>query len=188
MEKIIALGALIAVTSLSAISTEAGPSRLKTDLNGGNEIIDTNIGGGVTLPVKGLLTGAYGTARITISPDHKTISYTLNVSKTATPIFMAHIHVGPPDRNGPVILWLFGDAASNPLPITLPRDDGPFTGVISGTLAEASLAPQANLGLTTFEDAIQNIVRGNAYVNVHTVANPPGEVRGQLGGHSHFDF
>src|SRR3569623_3254384 len=107
MEKIIALGALIAATSLSAISTEAGHSRLKTDLNGGNEIIDTNIGGGVTLPVKGLLPGAYGTARITISPDHKTISYTLNDSKTATPIFMAHINVVPPERKGPVIISQF---------------------------------------------------------------------------------
>src|SRR3569833_2535679 len=128
MEKIIALGALIAATSLSAISTEAGPSRLKTDLNGGNEFIDTNIGGGVTLPVKGLLTGAYGTARITISPAHKTISYTLNVSKTATPNFMALFHVGPPVRNGPVILWQFGDAASNPLLGARPRGGGPGAG------------------------------------------------------------
>src|SRR3569623_706424 len=112
----------------------------------------------------------------------------MNVRKATTHIFMAHNHDAPPDRTGTENLWQYGDAVSNPLPITLPRDDGPCTGVISGTLAEASLAPQANLGLTTFEDAIQNIVRGNAYVNVHTVANPPGEVRGQLGGHSHFAF
>ena len=30
------------------------------------------------------------------------------------------------------------------------------------------------------QDAIQAIVGGNAYVNIHTSANPGGEIRGQL--------
>ncbi len=30
------------------------------------------------------------------------------------------------------------------------------------------------------EDAIQSIVGGNAYVNIHSTTNPGGEIRGQL--------
>jgi hypothetical protein len=30
------------------------------------------------------------------------------------------------------------------------------------------------------EDAIQAIVGGNAYVNIHSTTNPGGEIRGQL--------
>lgn len=179
------------LTGLYTLSVEAGsPSRLQlhTELGGAEQVVNTNVAG-TTLPVQGLVTGAYGEARVSLSRDRSTLHYTLKVSQTATPIFMAHIHLGPKGQNGPVILWLFGDAGSNPLPITLPRDDGPFTGEISGMLTEADLIPQPSLGLNTFEDVIANLMRGNAYVNVHTQDHPPGEVRGQLDDrHSRFNF
>jgi hypothetical protein len=35
-------------------------------------------------------------------------------------------------------------------------------------------------GILNIDDAIQAIVGGNAYVNIHTTANPGGEIRGQL--------
>jgi hypothetical protein len=44
------------------------------------------------------------------------------------------------------------------------------------------LVPQAAQGINTFTDAINAIFSGNAYVNVHTVTNPTGEIRGQLAG------
>jgi hypothetical protein len=36
------------------------------------------------------------------------------------------------------------------------------------------------IGINTIDDAIQAILGGNAYVNVHTSQNPGGEIRGQL--------
>lgn len=35
-------------------------------------------------------------------------------------------------------------------------------------------------GWTDIEDAVTAIQNGNAYVNVHTLAHPAGEIRGQL--------
>lgn len=181
MPKTISLLTLLLVTAVVSLDADArGPTKLAAELGGEGEVIDTPVNG-ATLPVQGLVTAASGKARFTLSPDRSTLSYTLMVSDTATPIFMAHIHLGPAGRNGPVILWLFGDSASSPNPGNpLPREDGPFTGQISGTLTAANLVPQPGLGLVDFEDAVTNILRGNAYVNVHTVAHPPGEVRGQI--------
>jgi hypothetical protein len=42
------------------------------------------------------------------------------------------------------------------------------------------LRPNPALGINTMEDAIQAIVGGNAYVNIHSTTNPGGEIRGQL--------
>lgn len=186
MNKFITLTAAT-LASLSAMSVDARNAKFETELSGAEEVINTNVSGTV-IPVVGLVTGAYGEAHISLSRDRSTLHYRLKVSNTATPIFMAHIHLGPAGQNGPVMFWLFGDSSNNPAGTPLPRDDGPFTGEISGMITAANLIPRPDLGINTFEDAIANLVRGNTYVNVHTTANPPGEVRGQIDDHSHFKF
>lgn len=190
MQRIISVGALVLAAGTFAVSADARSMRLNADLSGGHEVVDKPVATDVTLPIKGLLTGAYGEAHFTLSPDRTSLSYTLRVSKTSTAVFMAHIHIGPPTQNGPVMLWLFGDPTHNPLPITLPRtdpafsDDGKGGGTVTGTLTAADFpagnAGLADLGVTSFADAVTNILQGNAYVNVHTVKNPPGEIRGQI--------
>lgn len=190
MQKLISVATLMLATTLFATSVDARSTRLEAQLNGAQEVIDRSLSNDVVLPIKGLLTGAHGQARFTLSHDQTSIFYTLRVSKTSTATFMAHIHLGPPTQNGPVMLWLFGDPTHNPLPITLPRNDPAFSndgmggGVVTGTLTAADFptanAGLADLGVTTFADAVANILQGNAYVNVHTVKNPRGEVRGQI--------
>ena len=179
---LLAIGMTLALSSLSAHAEH----KLDAHITGAESVIDTVIvpatatTPAVTLPVIGRVTGGVGGADFRLLPDGS-LSYTLKVAVLpATPIFMAHIHLGPKGRNGPVILWLFGDASKNPLPITLPRNDGPFTGEISGVLTAANLIRTPNTGIVNFADAITNILAGNAYVNVHTVANPHGEIRGQV--------
>jgi hypothetical protein len=54
-----------------------------------------------------------------------------------------------------------------------------------GTLTEAGLLPQPDSvvcpgGIADFEDLIDRIRSGGAYVNVHTLVNPGGEIRGHL--------
>lgn len=186
---LLAMGMTLALANLPA---HAG-AKLGADLTGAESVTDTVIvpavgatTPAVSIPVIGLVTGSVGKANFRLMPDGS-ISYTLKVSVLpATPIFMAHIHLGPKGRNGPVMLWLFGDAASGPNPgATFPRNDGPFTGEISGILTAANLTAPANTGVVNFTDAVRNILAGNAYVNVHTVARPGGEIRGQISRHDH---
>lgn len=88
-------------------------------------------------------------------------------------VTQAHIHLAPPGVPGPVIVWLYPAAPPAQL---LP---GRFDGVLAeGAITDAQVVgPLAGQGLAGLVAAIR---AGNAYANVHTVAFPPGEIRGQL--------
>ena len=70
--------------------------------------------------------------------------------------------MGAADASGPVLFNLAGANVAS----------------ASGTLTAADLNPASGV---TFADAVNAILGGNAYIQVHTVAVPAGEVRGQLG-------
>jgi hypothetical protein len=75
----------------------------------------------------------------------------------------AHIHVGDAGENGPVVTLLFG----------------PGDTTKNGTLAEGTITA-GNLVAGSMADLADVLRGGFAYVNVHSTANPSGEVRGQV--------
>lgn len=84
-------------------------------------------------------------------------------------ITQAHIHMGPPGANGPVVAFLL-DAFADPI-----NQDGPLS---SGMLTAGDLI--GPLGGEPLSALLEQMKAGNAYVNVHTLTNPPGEIRGQI--------
>jgi CHRD domain. len=83
-----------------------------------------------------------------------------------TGITSASIHSGAPGVAGPVVVTLFNPAAA--------------TGNVSGVFAVGSL-DASNLPSGVSLDQLKALLlSGNSYINVHTVANPNGEIRGQL--------
>jgi CHRD domain len=79
----------------------------------------------------------------------------------------SHIHCGAVGVNGPVGVTLFAG--------------GPVS--VNGTLAEGVItAPDEDneCGWTDLETVVAALESGDTYVNVHTVANPGGEIRGQV--------
>jgi len=97
-------------------------------------------------------TFATGTAVFTIDTDSGAISGTVNTSNIDATV--AHIHEGPVGVLSPVI-------------IPLTKGDGGTWTVPDGTTLTAS--------------QLESLKNGNLYVNVHTAANPTGEIRGQIG-------
>ena len=82
-------------------------------------------------------------------------------------VVAAHIHCASEGINGPVGVTLFSGG---------PTSD-------SGTLAQDTASePDAgnDCGWDSLDDVLSAIEAGGAYVNVHTLANPPGEIRGQI--------
>jgi hypothetical protein len=100
-------------------------------------------------------TTGIGTANLTYDPGRRLITWSLAYDGLSGPAMTAHIH-GPAaeGRNGPPVIWLTEKSATVPNPI-----EG-----------------QATL---TAEQA-QQLMAVEWYINVHTRANPNGEIRGQV--------
>jgi hypothetical protein len=115
-----------------------------------------------------ILTGAVGTAEVTVDVPNEEVTVTLRVFNLPTDSTAGHIHVGPRGVNGPVIL---------DFPVPAGR-----TGDLSLTfrLGPNQLRRRPELGINSMADAIQAITGGGTYVNVHTRTNAGGEIRGQL--------
>jgi hypothetical protein len=88
-------------------------------------------------------------------------------------VIQAHIHIGAPDENGPVAVFLFGPADP---PVT-------FDGILAqGTITEADLIATPGVFDGTMATLMDHLRAGTAYANVHTVANAGGEIRGTVEG------
>ncbi|CAN5751600.1 hypothetical protein BH24CHL5_BH24CHL5_05450 [soil metagenome] len=106
-----------------------------------------------------------GTASAVISDDETEIQVEVNFDGLTGPAAAGHIHYGETGVAGPVIF---------PLDLTAGSP-------VNQTLTEADFtAPDPGAGPQTYAEALAAIREGETYVNVHTEANPPGELRGQL--------
>lgn len=109
---------------------------------------------------------ATGTFTATLDEAAGTLTWTLTVP-TITAMTMSHLHTGAAGANGGVVLDLFI----------------PPTGTTAGTVNASGTARAADLkgpmagNLPGFIAALK---AGTIYANVHTTANPGGEIRGQV--------
>jgi glucose/arabinose dehydrogenase len=111
-------------------------------------------------------TDATGLATFEANRAETAVRYTLSV-RNIEDVLAAHIHCAPAGENGPVGVTLFSG--------------GPVT--VEGLLARGTITePDAGngCGWTSVGDVIAALRSGDTYVNVHTAANPPGEIRGQI--------
>ncbi len=105
-------------------------------------------------------TGASGTAGITF--DGTTVTYTVELHNINNVLF-GHIHSGAAGVNGPVRVTLY---------------PGPTVATVNGILVQSSFTA-ADVKGVSFDELIQQMKSGTAYVNFHTTRYTGGEVRGQ---------
>lgn len=127
-----------------------------------NKNFNTQLSGDQEVP--SVMTQARGVANFQFS---KNLSFQVNVANLENVRF-AHIHLGKPSENGPVVVNLKGD-----------RIDGAVNGVYAkGEIMPGNLVgPLLGGDLTILMEAFRT---GNAYVNVHTDKFPGGELRGNI--------
>lgn len=100
------------------------------------------------------------------------LSYELSVFGISD-VTMAHIHLAPAGVNGPVALWLY--------PFGPPAQQIP--GLINGLLSQRTVTATnlaGPLSGQTLSALLAQMSAGTAYVNVHNVSFPGGEIRGQI--------
>lgn len=99
-----------------------------------------------------------------------------------TDVTQAHIHVGERGANGPIIvdLAILADLdAEEGEGQDFPGDE--FQLANSGNITEEDISAQEDAGFDGSMESLVELMRnGGAYVNVHTVQEPMGEVRGQI--------
>ena len=146
------LAAFIALTSL-AIASPSFANELR---------FIAHLDGSQVAPTPVTTTGT-GSATFTVNDARTEIDFDLTVEGIdPANITAAEIHVGAVGVAGPAIFTL------SPTTFTSP-------------LTDVNLTPQAGVGVSTFADAISMMLAGTTYVDVHTTANPNGEIRGQIG-------
>lgn len=104
------------------------------------------------------------------------LKYRLTLKKI-NGLTQAHIHLGREDENGPVVAFLY---TSSGIPGSLEQNpSGKITYFVrDGCITEDDLVgPLMGRSLL---DLIREMEDGNTYINVHTIQNIPGEVRGQI--------
>jgi hypothetical protein len=123
------------------------------------QVLQADLSGANEVPVRN--TAASGTAGITI--EGQTVHFTVEVHNINA-VSLSHIHSGAAGVNGPVRVNFY---------------TGPVTGPLNGILASGSFTA-ADVKGVSFDELLNEMRAGTAYVNVHSPTFPAGEMRGQL--------
>jgi hypothetical protein len=145
--------ALTAALVLSACGSDSDTTAVVPDA--GAQLVSVQLDAAQEIPAPtGVPAAASGTAEVSVDANGF-VTATLGVSNLTGAATAAHIHRGFAGSTGPVV-------------IGLSSDDGGSTWTV----------PADARALTS--DEIGAFNRGELYFNVHTAANAPGEIRGQI--------
>ena len=134
----------------------------------GNVNLTATLTGNEETPAPGLNTGAFGFAEVGVDSQNQEVTVSLQIFNLPTGSTAGHIHAGGKGTPGPVILDFVFPAGRT----------GDFT--LNLRLGRGQFRARPEIGINSFEDALQAIAAGNGYVNIHTTQYPGGEIRGQL--------
>jgi hypothetical protein len=149
--------AVVVVVVMMADKAEAQTVNLTANLSGDQEP-----------PAPGVTTGAFGTATVTWNSVTQTLTWIIDVWNMPSGTSNAHFHVGGPGVAGPTVVNIaFPANISNDFRLT-------------GSATATNLLPRDAQGIRSWQDFEQSLIGGQTYINIHSVANPGGEVRGQV--------
>ncbi len=156
MRRVVLIVAAAMVALGIAGTAQAQIIRLASTLAGNNET-----------PAPGVLTGAFGTATVTVDLATQTVTWSIDIFNMPSGTNNAHFHVGGPGLAGPTVVN-----------IAFPPNISNDFNLSGSATAPSNLRPDQ--GIRSWEDFIQALLGGQTYLNIHSAANPGGEVRGQV--------
>ena len=144
-------------------------ARMFMVFDGGEEFATVLTGAEENPPVT---TTARAVARFKLE-SNGTMSYELWAETAIAAVTAAHIHLGAFKQNGPVATFLFNSGGT-------PRNFAAGALIERGTITDATVSDTLPRFNGTVAALAERIRQGRAYANLHTTANPGGEVRGQI--------
>ena len=159
------LNTIFLIAALSMAGTPAFADdelEFKAELSGAEEVppVDTD---------------TTGEAEFEVNEDFTRIDFKLEIEDAVGILGAAgaHIHCAPKGANGPVVAFLAGSVPPAGF-------DGDVE--IEATLTNSSIVNANTDCGATIAELVEAMLDGETYVNVHSAANPSGEVRGQIRG------
>ena len=116
--------------------------------------------------------------------DDDAFKFRLTYEDLSSPVLQSHIHFGQKSVNGGIAVFLCSNLGNGPAGTAACPPNG---GTVTGTITAEDVVGPATQGIAPgeFEEVLDAIRAGVAYVNVHTDTFKSGEIRGQLGHHHH---
>ncbi len=161
-------------TGLLAVAAMAASAGVFAQANQPSANVRTALSGAQEVPaVTG--TSTSGSVRLIFDAALSEIRYGLIV-RSGTAVSAAHLHCGRAGINGPIVAFLYAGPTRN------------VDGLLAlGIIENADIDPQTCGPAPGVEFPVNNVAslfqaarEGLIYANVHTDANPSGEVRGQV--------
>jgi hypothetical protein len=170
----IAGAALFAATVSTAQDEEPQGFTFAAALSGAQEVTPPEE---PTTPSPGVETDTTGSVQVIFAQDLSQLSFALTVQNGKL-VTQAHLHCGRAGVNGPIVVFLSA----------LNAEGADVNGLLAeGTRTNTDLEEGAAQCEEVIGRPVRNIAslaaaaaEGLIYANVHSVANPAGEVRGQL--------
>lgn len=166
MSKVTASVAIL--LGLLMLPSARGAILFQATLTGDREVppVVTTASGSATLS----LNDAQDRLEISISLSGLDLDGTQSPGTSDDNVVAAHIHLAPVGVNGPIVFGFVG-----------PNSDTNFDLVIDPVAGTIFSAWDFFEGLgTTLTDQLANLTGNLLYINVHTLAHPGGEIRGQI--------
>ena len=173
------------VTRLLLMAALGSASILAPAANAQETKFEANLAGKNETPA--VETSAQGQATFELSPDGKSLKYTLSVNDAAD-VTMAHIHLGEPGQAGKPVAPLYPEKMSSMSSKSSDKtagasDDKMAMGTGMTCIAQGTITASKLVGSfqgKSIQDLVEAIRAGKTYVNVHTKAHPDGEIRGPI--------
>jgi hypothetical protein len=119
------------------------------------------------------------TLNLDLSRNARTIAFKLTYSGLSAPVLQSHIHFGKRHVPGGVMVFFCTNLNNGPAGTqTCPQG----TATVTGTITGASVVGPATQAVPAgdFDALVAALDSDTAYGNLHTMAFPAGEIRGQI--------
>jgi hypothetical protein len=122
---------------------------------------------------------ATGNFESDLSGDLTSLDWELTYAGVESGVTQAHIHIGQMGVNGGIMVFFCSNLGNGPTGTPACPTNG---GTLTGTFTAANIVGPAGQGVEAgnFFEFQRALRQGVAYVNVHSVTYPGGELRGQV--------
>jgi CHRD domain len=158
--------AVMAATTFSVPAAHSVPITFTTSLSGANE-------------VPAVVTPGAGFATIFLDPTANTLQVNETFGNLTSPTTASHIHCCAPPGMNAIVATTVPTFPGFPLGVTAQGYVSPvFDLTMSSSYNPAFITANGGTPLTAEAALIAGMLAGQSYINIHTVANPTGEIRG----------